>query len=192
MNNDPNVTNNTNTLNSTNHISNMQNNNYVNNINQNPQISEKVTNSYMSFTQPIVTNPNINNSNENQITLGTTSNVNYADTIGNININNSQNANSNNTYIMPNQMAKPTNIQIENDNQQTYLNELNVNGTYNKLESPQYENNQEKIDNQNNSKKNTITITKELKTIIIIALILLVFIFVMPNIFDLLNNFRFH
>lgn len=74
---------------------------------------------------------------------------------------------------------------------QTYLNDMNVNGAYNKMEAPIYVNDQKVVENMQGPKKNTITITKELKTIIIISLILLVFIFVMPNIFDLINNFRF-
>ena len=81
-----------------------------------------------------------------------------------------------------------TNEQLDN---QTYLNDMNVSGTYNKMEAPSYASDPKVAENINNHKKNTIPVTKELKTIIIISLLLLVFIIIMPIIFDLINNVRF-
>ena len=74
-----------------------------------------------------------------------------------------------------------------------HLNDMNVNGTYNHMDAPpEYVNDQQVKENIVAPKKNTVPISKELKTVFIIALVLLVFIIVMPLLFDLLNNIRFH
>ena len=76
---------------------------------------------------------------------------------------------------------------------ETSINDLNVDGAYNKMNvAPDYVNDKQIKDNIESHKKNTVPVSKELKTVIIIALILLVFIIIMPMIFDFLNNLRFH
>ena len=59
--------------------------------------------------------------------------------------------------------------------------------------APDYVNSPEVKENINPTKKNTITITKELKTVIIIVGVMLAFvIIIMPLLFDLINKIRFH
>ena len=142
----------------------------------------------------VVANPQVGGpiTQNSQIVLGEVNNVNYADVIGNIGQNNAatdiQQAPINTINEEP---PVPNDGPVTPTNQETYLNDMNVNGAYNKMEAPEYVNDQKVVENINAPKKNTITITKELKTIIIISLILLVFIFIMPVIFDLVTNIRF-
>ena len=71
---------------------------------------------------------------------------------------------------------------------------MNVNGTYNNMEAPSYVNEAQVTENvkiATGQKKVTVPVSKELKTVIIISVILLLFIFVMPILGDLLNNIRF-
>ena len=58
--------------------------------------------------------------------------------------------------------------------------------------APDYVNDKQVKDNMEAPKKNTVTVSKELKTVIVIAAILLIFIIVMPFLFDLISNIRFH
>ena len=88
------------------------------------------------------------------------------------------------TNSIPNQ-----NVSNQNENA---LNNLNVQGNYNNLQAPEYVNDQKVIENIQGQTKKTVPITKELKTVIVIALVLLAFIIFMPMIFDFLNNIRFH
>ena len=77
-------------------------------------------------------------------------------------------------------------------NNNTALNDMNVDGTYHNFENPPaYTNDPEVRQNIENAKKNTVPISKELKLIIIISVIMLVFIFVMPTIFDFLRNIKY-
>ena len=89
------------------------------------------------------------------------------------------------------QQSMMSNLTSEPTNTESQLNDMNVNGSYNKMEAPDYVKDKQVMENINSPKKNTITITKELKTIIVISLILLVFIIIMPAIFNLINNIRF-
>lgn len=77
---------------------------------------------------------------------------------------------------------------------ETSITDLNVDGVYNHMEkAPDYVNSPEVKENINPTKKNTITITKELKTVIIIVGVMLAFvIIIMPLLFDLINKIRFH
>lgn len=68
------------------------------------------------------------------------------------------------------------------------LNSLNIDGTYNKMQKPDYADDQQIKANMEQQKNKTITVTKELKTVIIISLILLLVIIFMPNLFDIINN----
>lgn len=76
---------------------------------------------------------------------------------------------------------------------ETSIADLNVDGKYNRMEkAPEYVNSPEVRENINPTKKNTVTITKELKTVLIITGIILVFIIIMPVLFELLSKIRFH
>ena len=92
--------------------------------------------------------------------------------------------NSNNNQFI-NQTAQSYN--------ETSINDLNVDGTYNRMNiAPEYVNDKQVKENMETPKKNTVPISKELKTVFVIALILLAFIIVMPALFDLISNLRFH
>ena len=169
----------------------------LNNNSVNP--SMQINNNYQNSAIPINENnqggegPSIqipaNNNSNDVVTLGTVSNVTYADTIGNIDygapeipeIQNFDNANINNDNF------------INNEYNETSLSDLNVEGTYNNMNAaPDYISDPQVMANIHPEKKNTITITKEIKTFIVIALVLLVFILIMPYLFDLFNKIRFH
>ena len=132
------------------------------------------------------------------------------------NVSNQPNSVVNN--VMPNQASQNTAPIIQNDNNtinalnigdnnnqtqvslepqnynETSITDLNVDGVYNHMEkAPDYVNSPEVKENINPTKKNTITITKELKTVIIIVGVMLAFvIIIMPLLFDLINKIRFH
>ena len=77
---------------------------------------------------------------------------------------------------------------VQNNN----INDLNIDGTYNGMNSmPNYVNSQVVNDNITTKKKKTVTVSKELKTVIIITVILFIFILLMPMLNDLINNIRF-
>ena len=79
---------------------------------------------------------------------------------------------------------------IHND---TSINDLNVDGAYNRINvAPDYVNDKQVRENMDFAKKNTVPVSKELKTVIVIAAILLIFIIVMPFLFDLISNIRFN
>ena len=96
---------------------------------------------------------------------------------------NSQNNvdNNDNSFISP-----------ENNYQETKLSDLNIDGTYNNMNrAPEYVNNQTVIENVEPKKKNTLKVSKELKTVLIITAVLFLFILIIPMLDDLLNNIRF-
>ena len=72
---------------------------------------------------------------------------------------------------------------------------MNVDGAYNHMDvPPKYVNDQQITNNvqlATGQKKVTVPVSKELKTVIIIALILLAFIFVLPMLGDMLTNLKF-
>ena len=78
--------------------------------------------------------------------------------------------------------------------QETSINSMNIKDNYNNLDKPGYVNDTQIVENMNNfsKKKTTIPITKELKTVIVITVILLIFIIIMPMLFDLISNLRFN
>lgn len=73
----------------------------------------------------------------------------------------------------------------------TALNDLNVEGEYNGLPKVDYSQDPKVMENiQSSKKKNTITITGEAKVFLIIIAVLLIFTFVMPTIFDYINDIQ--
>ena len=142
-----------------------------------------------STNQNITNDDNNTSNNTNQgnvVTLGEVSNVTYADTIGDINY--GAPAVSNNENVAP----SPENF-INNDYSDTSISDLNVQGTYNNMNvAPDYTTDPKVMANLHPEEKNTVEIGKELKTFFILAMILLVFIFVMPFLFDLINSIRFN
>ncbi len=87
----------------------------------------------------------------------------------------------------------PENKFIDNNKKfnETSINDLNIDGSYNKMSSIDYSNDPQVIANiQESTKKNTVKISKELQTFFLIAMILLAFIFVMPYIFDLVRDIK--
>ena len=78
---------------------------------------------------------------------------------------------------------------------ETNIGDLSTNNTAannnNNMEPPAYTRDPQVIDNIQNIGKKTVPITKELKTVIMIAGLLLVFIILIPIIVDLINKVRF-
>ncbi len=181
-------------------------------MNNNPVPVEPVAPNISANEQPAI---------NNQVVLGTVSNVTYNDTVGNVFNNQEPTPNmeaTQNTFI-PEQPANATqntfipNPQLEkmqstvipeqnmanrmNEEPSPYLNDMNVNDPYNNLANPtapSYVNDPQVADNvaiATGQKKATVPISKELKTVIIIVVVLLAFIVIMPNIMDLFNKIRF-
>ena len=178
----------------------MNNNNNFNN-NQVPNIIPPEPPA-MNVENSEIVNQNVINNNQEQINqvsnlvidpAGSTPYVNAVDNASNNintpNLNYQQPTNIDLNSQMINNAE--TNKPVENQNN-NMINNLNIDGTYNGIQAPDYVNEPIVRENIERKKKNTITITKELKTVIIIALVLLVFIIIMPMFFDLLNNIRFH
>ena len=84
-------------------------------------------------------------------------------------------------------------INKESIRNETSLNDLNVDGKYNKLDKSPYSDEEKVRDNIDNRQKHNIKITldHEKKVFLIIVAVMLVFIFIMPFIFDLIENIRF-
>lgn len=84
-------------------------------------------------------------------------------------------------------------INKESIRNETSLNDLNVDGKYNKLDKSPYSDEEKVRDNIDNRQKNNIKITldHEKKVFLIIVAVMLVFIIIMPFIFDLIENIRF-
>ncbi len=75
----------------------------------------------------------------------------------------------------------------------TSINDLNIDGQYNRMEKmPDYVRDPEIQENIHPTKKDTVTITKEMKTVLIIVGVMLAFIIIMPFLFDLVSKIRFH
>ena len=84
-------------------------------------------------------------------------------------------------------------INKERIRNETSLNDLNVDGKYNKLDKSPYSDEEKVRDNIDNRQKHNIKITldHEKKVFLIIVAVMLVFIIIMPFIFDLIENIRF-
>lgn len=89
-------------------------------------------------------------------------------------------------------MIKQTNKFINNDidTTSTSLNNLNVDGAYNNM--PKVDYSQEPKVKENMQKKNTVTITSEGKVFLIIIAVLLIFVIVLPMIFDFITNISYN
>ena len=77
---------------------------------------------------------------------------------------------------------------------ETTINDLNVDGTYNNMGTPDYSQDpkvKENLEKINSGKKTTVQLPADSKTFIIIAIVLLIFILVMPYIFDLIRNIKY-
>ena len=87
-------------------------------------------------------------------------------------------------------------VNAENKYNETSLNDLNVEGGYNKLETPTtpFSNDEQVRENIEYHEKKTVklTVTQEMKIFIIIGIVMLIFIIIMPYIFDIVENIRFH
>lgn len=190
----------------------------INNVNLIPngngQYFNNNANNPVPMNQNVMPTPNLNmntpENNNSGIVLGTTSNVTYNDTIGNVFDNNQNNNPINTNQVDTNQINSspvpspqvmddnraiaPSMMQENNSDANAYINDMNVSGTYNNMEAPSYVNEAQVTENvkiATGQKKVTVPVSKELKTVIIISVILLLFIFVMPILGDLLNNIRF-
>ena len=160
-----------------------------------PNNNTNVQNPIFNPTNQQVPTQQLNNMTQQQsnvVTLGTVSNVTYADTIGNIDYNADNSVkteeSASNQFINNN-----TNNALDRNNN-NMLSDMNVDGTYNNMNvAPNYVSDPKVMDalHPDENKKKTITINKELKTFFVIGFILLIFIFVLPILFDLFNKVRF-
>ena len=161
------------------------------NNNQNSNTPNSPIPNSLTNMQPIMPDQT-NNMNNSQTIMpnqnGNPNNTNQTNNINNI-PNPIMNTNPNPINNIGNQQNKFINYGNPNE---TALNDLNVEGTYNKLEKPVYTNEPQVRENIENNKKNTIPVSKELKTVIIIALVLLIFIIFIPMVFEFVNDIRFN
>ena len=169
----------------------LNNNNQV--IPPMPNNNTNVQNSVSNSTNQQVSPQSSSNTTQqsNVVTLGTVSNVTYADTIGNIDYNADNSVKT--EEPASNQFINNNNALDQNNN--NMLSDMNVDGAYNNMNvAPDYVNDPKVMEvlHPDENKKKTITINKELKTFFVIGFILLIFIFVLPIIFDLFNKVRFH
>ena len=141
----------------------------------------------------------------NQIVLGTTSNVTYNDTVGDVFTSNQvpvQNVPSEpqvtNQFIptnipeQPQMMMDPmfgdTTPQLDGMDQSNAYNAPTTNEAPSYVNDPQVVENVQMVTGQ---KKATIPVSKELKTVAIIVIVLLAFVIVIPYLVDLMNKVRF-
>lgn len=137
------------------------NNVIENNVNQGPVLENSV---------PFTLGTNVNTTYENEIKKEDTTPKRNPFEEATINDENNQFIHSNVNY------------------NETSLYDLNIEGNYNQMIKPDYSTDPKVIENIEKTKKNTISITKELKTFFLIALVLFAFIIIMPYIFDAFRN----
>lgn len=149
----------------------------------------------MNNNQNNLNNPQINNfmgsdnfqPNLNVIPTTNNQNLNTNNVENNqFNQNNSQQIENEDTLVI-----KQTNKFINNniDTSNTSLNNLNIDGAYNDM--PKVDYSQDPKVRENMQKKNTVTITSEGKVFLIIIAILLIFVFILPTIFDFITNISY-
>ena len=149
----------------------------------------------MNNNQNNLNNPQINNfmgsdnfqPNLNVIPTTNNQNLNTNNVENNqFNQNNSQQIENEDTLVI-----KQTNKFINNniDTSNTSLNNLNIDGAYNDMPKVYYS--QDPKVRENMQKKNTVTITSEGKVFLIIIAILLIFVFILPTIFDFITNISY-
>ncbi len=138
-----------------------------NNQNVNPNLNNNVGNTPVNpMVPPVNPQPQLNQTMPNQVNV------------------------SNNTGFF--NQGVPTQVNTPSINETT-INDLKVDGTYNNINvAPDYVNDQAIKEKMEEPKKNTVPVSKELKTVIIIAVVLLIFIIVMPFLFDVISNIRFN
>ena len=179
-------------------------NNNPDNLNINPESNNNFFNNQNGFVpnQPETLNvipqiqPEILESNINQGIINS-QNINIDNNISSQN-NNYFNSNIDNEMtrasILNNEgitVFQEQNKFITENQTNTALNDLNVEGEYNGLTKIDYSKDPKVMENiQSQNKKNTITITGEAKVFLIIIAVLLLFTFVMPIIFDFINNIQ--
>ena len=172
-------------------------NNNQDNLNINPEInnsngfipSQQELLNVIPQTQPETLGSNINQGTVQQQTVNITND--FSNQNNNIIGNNIKKQMRNESQSIPEEMtAFQTQNKFITENQtNTALNELNVEGEYNGLPKVDYMQDPKVMENiQSQNKKNTITITGEAKVFLIIIAVLLLFTFVMPTIFDFINN----
>lgn len=162
----------------------MNNNQDFNNLPNSP-----IPNSLTNMVPTVPNKPNQNTINNNSQTLEQNQNNLYLNQPNAI-TNNNQEQNISNNNIINQQQNKF--INYNNSPSETSIADLNVEGSYNQLEKPSYANDPQVKQNMAEHKKNTVPISKELKTVIVIALILLIFIIIIPIIFEFINDIRFN
>lgn len=178
-------------LNNDNEIANQ--NNYINNSQQELNViptnnKDNITHQFdESFINKNLDNNNISNNMENQ---------NIFINQNPINVTNSKTESINTNNFLQNDTEDTLLIQRKNkfindniDTNNTSLNNLNVAGEYHNM--PKVDYSQEPKVKENMQKKNTVTITSEGKVFLIIIAILLIFIFILPTIFDLITNISY-
>ena len=164
-----------------------------NNQNLMPQmINQQPNNQNVVVNNQTPINNEVNSQANNQFVLGTISNVHYEDTIGDINSQTNASQVNNIDYLHRDEY----NNQFINSNSynETAINDLNVEGTYNDMPSNvavDYINDPQVQKNLNSEKKKTVPISRELKTAFILVVILFAFTFLIPILSDLLNKLRF-
>ena len=171
----------------------------------------------MNNIQDNFNNPQLNNNDDNEMTnqnnyinnseheLNVIPTNNTQNNVGNqnnfinqnpINITNAGFGTNNQNGFIQNDVENTLTIQHQNkfinnniDTTNTALNNLNVDGSYHNM--PKVDYSQEPKVKENMQKKNTVTITSEGKIFLIIIAVLLIFIFVLPTIFDLITNISY-
>ena len=138
--------------------------------------------------------PNTNVPNQQQVILGSINNVTYADTIGDISKPSEEPAQ---TEQQSHSTGNNQFINVNNGYSETVLNDLNVDDSYNQIQK-EYTNPEEYINdpkvqaNIHPEQANKITVTQELKTVLMLVAVLLVFIFVMPYVVDFFRGIIYH
>ena len=194
------MNNNQDSFNSQNNNINQNMNSDVSNNNQNRFIQQPMLNvipgmqqNSNDINQPLINN---NNGNLNQ----TSGNI-----VDNLNTFNNQpiqptmpTINNNNNSILNDEIKIESNNRFINNNIESNnnLTALNIEDKYNNkaeiyLNDPKVQANLRENLNQEENKKNTITITGEGKVFLVIIAALLVFTFVMPYIFDLIRDIKY-
>lgn len=150
-----------------------------------------MNNSNNNQNNPLPINlPNMSPQIPNNQPMNTTPQMNQFQVNQNMNQMNTLNQNNSDINLINNQNNKF--INFDSNQNEASLTDLNVDGSYNQLEGQKYLSDPNVIKNINETKKKSVPISKELKTVIIITVFLLVFIIIMPMIFEFINDIRFN
>lgn len=168
---------------------------------QSENLGNNINQGLIGQSQPnnnIITNQKNINSQQNNFFNNNVNSNQYKDNLNN-SINQEFNNNTNKEMtietILNNEginVFQEQNKFITENQTNTALNDLNVEGEYNGLSKVDYSQDPKVIENiQSSKKKNTITITGEAKVFLIIIAVLLLFTFVMPIIFDFVRDIQY-